>query len=247
MPARKLGKGWLNWNALAVSPGIDTFPSMWRLLAGLALLLFGADRFKNGFSISSESCDHDDDLPVVGDKRMSRKQVLLVEERVKENYTFVMDSYDLAKKEGQNVLQWLFGAIIGGLGLVGSLAKENYWWLAVGAFVSVCFAAHKAAKLIDALKSNEMQAPGNSATTFKGMVGEGISETRMRWREAMGTSDRAEANIKVVAKIAIGTDKARCGIAWIPAWFLGSSAVAGLFQLAYRYDLLGPFLDWSGL
>lgn len=182
-----------------------------------------------------------------GDAKLTPEFVSLAEEKVKENYSYILDCYDVAKKEGQNVLQWLFGAAIGGVGLVGSLAKAGYWPLAFGAFVAACWAARKAAILIGCLNSQEIRPPGNSSEAFKVMRDEGASILAMRWRETRGMTIRAADNINVVELVAKGVDRARNGIAYLPAWFIGGTAAAWIVTKAYEADCFKRFLDALGL
>lgn len=198
---------------------------MRKIVAGAILLLFGWKMFGPKTTMKNLSI-----TPISPD------QARFIEEKVKENFAFVMDCYDHHKREGNNVLQWLFGATIGGIGLVGTLVKNDYWCLAVGALAASAWAAITSASLIDCLKSNSMQAPGNSAESLKKILDE--PEHRMRWRESLGLSKRAAANEEIVGKVALGVDLARIRLTRLPIWFVGGAV------LAYYLNWYGQFLLW---
>lgn len=152
---------------------------------------------------------------------------------IKENFDFVLSSYEAAKREGQNVLQWLFGAVIGGIGLVGTLAKNDYLALAFGALVASLWSAYLAGRLIRVLNFQEIHPPGNSSGAFQKMLDEGIPPHRMRWKDALRMTLRSKDNIETVAGVAQGVDKARNGLIFIPIFFVVGSFVSWIIGSIY--------------
>lgn len=218
----------------------DSLPSMrWLVFGAMSFLLGRMVRARVETNVGSpleKSRATKGSVQVIsqtGEIELTPEFVSFAEEKVKEHFSYILDCYDVAKKEGQNVLQWLFGAAIGGVGLVGSLAKAGYWPLAFGVFVAACWAARKAAILIGCLNSQEIRPPGNSSEAFKVMRDEGSSNLAMRWRETRGLTIRAEENSTVVELVAKGVDRARNGIAYLPAWFIGGTTAAWIFERIY--------------
>ncbi|MFZ4777096.1 MAG: hypothetical protein ACOYM3_17130 [Terrimicrobiaceae bacterium] len=174
---------------------------------------------------------------------ITHEKAEFIEQKTELMYRYVLDSYDIAKAEGKNVLQWLFAAVMGGVGLAGTLMKGGYESIAVGALAASVWAAFSASRLIRSLKSNEISPPGNEAATLQQIRREPFP--RMRWAEAIGLDARNHANRLLVAKICSAVDRARDSIVWIPAWFLlFSMGVASVRWIAKDIPFLIQCRDW---
>ena len=156
------------------------------------------------------------------------QKVEFVERKAEETFRYVLESYDLAKAEGKNVLQWLFAAVIGGVGLTGTLVQNSYCSVAVGALAASAWSAWQAHKLIKSLRSYLITPPGNEASSLKSVMH--CSLPKMRLLEAEGLEEGTEKNRKTVDVVARGVDKARNAISWIPVWFLGAADGTRLFE-----------------
>jgi hypothetical protein len=148
---------------------------------------------------------------------LTPEKAVFIEKEVNRLFCHTLDCYDRARAEGTNVLQWLFGSIVGGLGLVGTLIKSGYPCIAAGIFAAVIAAAVSVGRLVHALKSQDVHPPGNHADRLGEMVKQD-PEYRMRWREARGIDGRINTNIEHTAKLARAVDNARCAFAWFPVW-----------------------------
>jgi hypothetical protein len=172
---------------------------------------------------------------------LTTEKAEFIEQKTELMYRYVLDSYDTAKTEGKNVLQWLFAAVMGGLGLTGALMKDGYESFAAGAFAASVCAAFSASRLIRSLKSNEMSPPGNEASQLQKIRHETFP--RMRWAEALGLDSRNKKNLSTVEHLCMAVDRARDSIVWIPAWFLLFS-VGVAFIRYFAKDI--PFLMQCG-
>lgn len=164
---------------------------------------------------------------------MTLEKAEFIEKKAEEEARYVLESYDVAKAEGKNVLQWLFAAVIGGLGLTGTLVQNGYYSVAVGAFVASVCAAIATCRLIDYLHSSNIVPPGNSALSLKTIAH--LPFPQMRVLEAEGIDEANTTNRKIVEHVTAGIDEARKAIPSIPWWFLGATLVTSLVRATISY------------
>lgn len=158
-------------------------------------------------------------------ENLTPEKAAFIEQKTKEMFDYTLDCLDRARGEGNNVLQWLFAVVVGGLALVGTLFSSGYWQIAIGALSSAGWAAWLAVNLVQALRSNETMPPGNLSEALNAMLDE--PEHRMRWREARGMDGRIATNLGHVERLATAVDRARDRFTWLPLFFLGGS-IGGL-------------------
>lgn len=163
---------------------------------------------------------------------VSPQQAEFIETKTKQLFDYTIECLDRARTDGNNVLQWLFGVITGGLAIIGAVWTKEYYVLAVGFAFSVGAAAYAATKLVPALSSRETMPPGNTAAALNVMLDD--TPERMRWREAKNMDDRIEKNRTAVQSITTAVDNARVRLARIPAWFLGGLALASLAKVTFQ-------------
>lgn len=144
---------------------------------------------------------------------------------------YTMDCFDNVRREGNNVLQWLFGVITGGMAVIGTLISLELYHVAVGAGLAIAVASFAAAKLVTDLCSKDTMPPGNYFSSLSTMLSDSIDV--MRYREASGVDQRIAHNLNVVAEVATAVDKARSRFACIPRWFIGGVVVA--FAIDYFF------------
>jgi hypothetical protein len=63
-------------------------------------------------------------------ENLTPEKALFIERKVKEYLDHTTACLDRAQTEGTMVLQWLFGVVVAGLGLVGSIVPKGYWSIA---------------------------------------------------------------------------------------------------------------------
>jgi hypothetical protein len=178
------------------------------------------------------------------EQTVTADQAAFIEKKTKQLFDYTMECLDRGRAEGNNVLQWLFGVITGGLAAIGALWVKGYTPLAFGFATSVCAAACIAMKLVRDLRSRETQPPGNLAEHLNTLLGGPMA--RMRWREAMGMDARIQTNLTTVASICTAVDQARRRFARIPLWF----AVGTVFFYAAKLLFLvlaRRYLIWADL
>jgi hypothetical protein len=151
-----------------------------------------------------------------------------IERKAEETFKYVLESYDVARADGKNVLQWLFATIIGGLGFTGSLVKNDYYSIAIGILFALSWAAWAAARLLHTMQSQEITPPGNTAKYLKSHIHDALPVIRLREAEELEHGNIA--NRETVAKVTEGVDKARRAIAWIPVWFFCATIGTSLLR-----------------
>jgi hypothetical protein len=167
-------------------------------------------------------------------KNLTAEKAEFIEKSVNAYLQYTIDCLDNLRRDGNNVLQWLFGVITGGMALIGTLISMNLYHIAIGTSVAVVMASLTASKLVTDLGSKDTHPPGNLSASLNTMLDDTIDS--MRWREASGLDERITANNAVVTEVAEAVDKARARFAQIPRWFLGGTAIA------YLGDVLGRFI-----
>ena len=153
-----------------------------------------------------------------------------IERKAEETFKYVLESYDVARAEGKNVLQWLFGAAIGGVGFTGSLVQKGYYSIAIGTFVGALWAAYSAYRLIKGLDSQPITPPGNEASAFSDLLEKQTLPT-IRFLEAKGLSEGTSQNRTMVSKLSSSVDDARRSISYIPLVFLITTAVVIVIRI----------------
>ena len=146
-------------------------------------------------------------------------------------FAYTLECYDQAKTDGNNVLQWLFGVIAGGIGLIGPLVAVQQWWLAIAFGIVIARAAWIAMALVPRLASQETQPPGNFAESLNQMLDD--TAARMRWREAWSQDERIRKNAGAVERIALAVDAARTAFAQLPFWFLPPAIIGAIVQFLH--------------
>jgi len=152
------------------------------------------------------------------EKQPTSEQAEFIERKAEETFRYVLESYDIAKAEGKNILQWLFAAVFGGLGFTGTLVKNGYYSVAIGVLFALFWAAWSAARLLHTMQSQDMIPPGNTAEYLKSYIHDALPVMRLREAEELEYGNIT--NRKTVGKVAEGVDRARRAIAWIPVWFI---------------------------
>lgn len=155
---------------------------------------------------------------------ITAEQAAFIDEKAKQLFDYAIESLDRAHAEGNNVLQWLFGVIAGGMGIIGALWVAGYFPLAIGFACVVGVSVWTALKLVPILGSYETQPPGNLAESLNEMLVD--KAPRMRWREAIGMDDRIKTNLRIVETIATAVDRARRRFVRIPLWFISGTVLA---------------------
>lgn len=159
-------------------------------------------------------------------QQITTAQADFVEKKAEELFKYTVECMDRARSEGNNVLQWLFGVITGGMGLIGALQPKGHFELAAGTACAIGAASYAAVKLVRKMKSRDTSPPGNLSASLNTMLDEPAE--RMRWREACGLDARIQTNLQIVASLADAVDSAREQFARIPAWFIGGTLAAFL-------------------
>jgi hypothetical protein len=108
------------------------------------------------------------------DTKITSEQAIFIEARVNEYFAYVRDCYDQARREGTNVLQWLFGVTTGAIAVLGYLLPHGNLNLSVGIMLAAGYAAYAARALILALKTRLIHPPGNFAKCLNTMLNEPI-------------------------------------------------------------------------
>jgi len=169
------------------------------------------------------------ELSKVREEDLTDEKVAFVQEQANRYLAHTIDCYDRARIEGTNVLQWLFATVIGGLGLVGTLIKNEYYCVAFGMFGATIAAGVSIWKLVHAMHSRDLEAPGNKAGALHPLLDQ--SANRMKWREAESVDSRSGENMEHTKAIADAVDKARRSIAYLPIWGLVGFIVGLAIQL----------------
>lgn len=153
------------------------------------------------------------------DRQITPEQAEFVAAKTKEFFDYTMQCFDRARADGNNMLQWLFGVITGGLAAVGTLHSKGFFALGIGALVAVIAAAHAAMKLVTEMRSRQTMGPGNMADSLTELLTEPFP--RMKWREARGMDDRIRQNVAHTESLTLAVDRARIRFANIPFLFVG--------------------------
>jgi hypothetical protein len=162
------------------------------------------------------------------DKQITPEQAAFIDVKTKQYFDYTIDCFDSAKKEGNNVLQWLFAVITGGMIFLGAVWVKGFHSLAIGFAAAILAAAWAAAKLVRELRSRNMQAPGNLAAALEPLLED--TPPRMQWREAKGMDERIRKNVDQVRLISAAVDNARVQLIRIPFCFAVGIAAAYFSQ-----------------
>lgn len=161
-------------------------------------------------------------------QEVTREKAELIDRCTSAYLTYTLECYDKAKSEGNNVLQWLFAVVAGGMAMIGPVAMAGHWWLAVALCSPVARAAFIASRLVPQLNSKNTMPPGNYAACLNSMLGD--TAERMLWREAQARDARIRENNKEVEKAAVAVDAARIAFAQLHWWFWVPAVVAAIVQ-----------------
>jgi hypothetical protein len=159
--------------------------------------------------------------------QVTEEQAAFIEEKTKAIFDYTIDCLDRARSEANNLLQWYFGAIAGGVALASELRTEGFVVLAIGVATAVAAAATFACLLISEMKSRFTMPPGNTAENLRELLKDPMP--RMRWLECLGMDGRTANNTRVVDDIAEAVDKARRRFSLLPLWIIGGAVVAWRF------------------
>jgi acyl-CoA hydrolase len=104
--------------------------------------------------------------------QVTEEQAAFIEEKTKAIFDYTIDCLDRARSEANNLLQWYFGAIAGGVALASELRTEGFVVLAIGVATAVAAAATFACLLISEMKSRFttlcLECAGSSAWAWMG-------------------------------------------------------------------------------
>jgi hypothetical protein len=154
----------------------------------------------------------------------SPEKVAFIEQNTKEYFRYTIECYDRARAEGNNVLQWLFAVMTGGLALAGALLKDHQLPLAAaGAATISAAAAFAASELLRGTKSQLTMPPGNYAEP---LASSPESDHLMRLNEAKSLDERIKHNLGCVKNLTQAIDLARERMARLPIWFATGIAAA---------------------
>lgn len=171
----------------------------------------------------------------------SLEKVEFAERKAEETFKYVLDSYDVAKAEGKNVLQWLFAAIVGGIGITGTLFQNHYISVAAGTLFSAGWAALSAHRLIKVLNAHDIIPPGSEEPSLKTIIHHPLPE--MRWEEVRGLAEGTATNRAIIEKVCEGVDRARSAMSWIPVWFFGTTIGISLIRyFLHLYEAKNLFI-----
>jgi hypothetical protein len=161
------------------------------------------------------------------------EKALFIEEQTAALYAYIIESLDRARAEGNNILQWIFATVVGGLALTGSLFAASYWQFAVGPFFAAGWAAFVGFHLLNGMHAQTTRPPGNRAESLLPLIHHPLAV--MRISVATGLDARITENTALCGYLAGAVDKARRQFAWLPVVFLAGIgvgwAVCALFRL----------------
>lgn len=162
------------------------------------------------------------------DTKVTAEQAAFIEEKTREYFDYVRDSYDTARAEGNNLLQWLFGVATGSIAALGYLIPQGSVNLSIGVVIAAGYAVYAARSLILAMKTRDIWPPGNFARSLNTMLNEPAE--RMRWLEALGVDERIDKVRNAVTEVADAVDKARRQLANIPILFVVGTVASWLCE-----------------
>lgn len=155
---------------------------------------------------------------------LTSEKVLFLEEKTKEYFDYILDCYHKTRAEGNNVLQWLFAVILGGLAMSGTLYKEGYWPLSWGAFAAAGWATYLAIILVPKLNPQSTMPPGNLAEYLNKRLS--ASTEQMRWEEATRMDYRIGVNREAANTVANAVSEARKKLTYLPGVFMAGIALS---------------------
>lgn len=169
-------------------------------------------------------------------RHLTSRKVDFIESKTKEQFAYILDCYDKTRTEGNNVLQWLFGVILGGLAMFGTLFKEGYWPIAWGAFAASAWATYLSIYLVRGLNPKNTMPPGNLAATLNKRLAD--SEEEMRWFEATLMDYRIGVNREAANEAADSVSRARTQLTYLPGVFIAGIALSAIFYGLWRGAVL---------
>lgn len=166
----------------------------------------------------------------MSDTEPSIDESRFIEAKAREQFGFVIDCFDQCRKEGNVLVNWFFAVIVGGLGSVGPLFVNGYWFLISVPVIPAVFATVSVRALIEALRTHSMRPPGNYAADLRKELNtlaeedEGLAQLTLN--EALGMDDRIRTNREALGELADAVDQARSKFSDLGKFFFWGVLVA---------------------